>query len=300
MAERDPFGRLPDENPLAFLGGRPGNGTEAAAAEAVAAEQATAAERAAFPEPAAPAERATPADPQQLSMADLVRPRTRATTTTVVDPALVRRIARGVIGSAVLFAVLVVVLAVVGLFAAGSDSDESPAVQVEQSEQAAPESPSSNTPPPPPASRPAATPRGLNASSLLTRRKLAPALRRLGTSGLGRLYSLSIRPARIDVQLLTRDGRLRSVQVRSDGRLDASGASGPGFGHLETTAFARVQAGAPERLARGAAERLHRPASQVDYVVLTRFGAELSWSVFMRDGKHFLADARGRITRRIS
>jgi hypothetical protein len=86
------------------------------------------------------------------------------------------------------------------------------------------------------------------------------------------------------------------VQLRSDGKLSDFGTSGPGFGHLDTIAFARVQPAAPARLVRGAAERLHRPASQVDYVVLLQLGTALTWSVFMRDGKHFLADAGGRIT----
>jgi hypothetical protein len=226
----------------------------------------------------------------------------RARTTSTLEPAQVARVARRVVKTVVGVWVLLVILGgLLGLvfFSGGSDTGGPPAVKVQESDRATPPASESSRATPPPAARQAATPRGLDASSLLTRRKLAPALRRLGTSGLGRLYSLAIRPARIDVQLLTRDGRLRTVQVGADGKLNDFGTSGPGFGHLETIAFARVQAGAPERLARGAAERLHRPAGQVDYVVLSRSGAELSWSVFMRDGEHFLADARGRITRRI-
>ncbi len=295
MAERDPFGRLPNENPLAFLGAT-SNGTEAAAAEAAAAEAVAA-------DAAASARQPTLANPPPVQ-----RPRAaddlRAQTTGVLDPALATRIARRVVRAVVVLAVVVVAGggALGLLLSSGPQTSEStPEVAVAVPEQATPEHALPGaTRPPPPAARPVATPRGLNASSLLTRRKLAPALRRLGTSGLGRLYSLSIRPARLNAQLLTRGGRLRSVQLSPDGGLDDFGASGPGFGHLDTIAFARVRSGAPERLTRGAAERLHRPASQVDYVVLLRLGSQLSWSVFMRDGKHFIADAAGRITRRVS
>jgi hypothetical protein len=201
MAERDPFGRLPDENPLEFLGAT-SNGTQAAAAEAQAAEQATSSAR--------PATSARP-PVQPPRVADYVQG-------SALDPAQAVRIARRVVRLVVVAAVLFVVFGgVAAVFVGGeTDSGDSPVVAVD-SDDATPEGALPNaTPPPPPAARPpAATPRGLNASSLLTRRNLAPALRRLATSGLGRLYSLSIRPERIDVQLLTRGGRLRSVQLRS-------------------------------------------------------------------------------------
>jgi hypothetical protein len=293
VAERDPFGRLPGENPLEFLG-QPSNGTEAAAAEAVAAEAVAAEETATAGRPAF----AQPAVAKRPRAAQDVR--TPAATS--LDPAQVTRIARRVVRTVIVLAVLVVAVGALGLLASGGSdtSDRTPTIAVPVPNLKTPPAGAPSRAAPPPATRPAATPRGLNASSLLTRRKLAPALRRLGTSGLGRLRTLSIRPERVDAQLLTRGGRLRSVQVRADGTINDFGTSGPGFGHLDTIAFARVQPAAPARLVRSAAERLHRPPSQVDYVVLLQLGSSLSWSVFMRDGKHFLADASGRITRRIS
>lgn len=144
-----------------------------------------------------------------------------------------------------------------------------------------------------------ADPVGLQSKSLLRRTNLAPALKRLRTSGLGRLKSLSIRPERVDAQLLTKDGRLRSVQVRSDGKLTELSVSGGGFAQLQTIPFARANSAAPARMARSAARRVKRPVSQVDYVVLIGTDPSAAWTVVMKGGGQFIADARGRITRRI-
>ena len=107
---------------------------------------------------------------------------------------------------------------------------------------------------------------------MLTRRNFDRALKRLSTSGLGRMRTLTIRPDRIDAQLLTKGGSLRSVQIRYDEPdINAFGTSGAGFGHLETIPFAKIDAGAPARLARSAAGRARLPVSQVDYVTLNSF-----------------------------
>ena len=143
-------------------------------------------------------------------------------------------------------------------------------------------------------------PVGLGKHSLLARGNLAPALRRLQRSGLGRLQSLRIAAERIDVQLLTREGRLRSVQLRYTGELRRFSLSGAGFGHLTTLPFSDVDPAAPQRLARGAAERLKRPVSQVDYVVRINAGPGTAWTVVMLNGGQFIGDARGQITRRIN
>jgi len=143
-------------------------------------------------------------------------------------------------------------------------------------------------------------PRGLSATSMLRQRNLGPALRSLRRAGLGQMRTLSIRPERLDAQLLTGGGRLRSVQRRYDGALQDFGAGSPGFNHLETIQFSKIDPAAPARLARSAAGRLKRPVSQVDYVVLTSFLGKPGWSVFMRNGKAFQGDARGRITRAIN
>ena len=157
---------------------------------------------------------------------------------------------------------------------------------------------------PPSASEPAkgaAVPVGLSRNSMLTRRNFDSAMDRLSTSGLGRLRTLSVRPERIDAQLLTKGGSLRSVQIRSDDpEINDFGAGSSGFSHLETIPFSSVNTGAPARLARSAAGRSRKPVSQIDYVALLSFAGKPVWTGFVKGGGQYLANSRGRITRRIN
>src|ERR1044072_4565241 len=135
---------------------------------------------------------------------------------------------------------------------------------------------------------------------MLTRRNFSRAMARLRRSGLGRMRTMSVRPERIDAQLLTKGGSLRSVQIKyDDPKPNDFGAGGGGFSHLETIPFARIDNGAPARLARGAAGRAEKPVSQVDYVVLLSFAGKPIWSGFLKNGGQFLANPHGRITRSI-
>ena len=146
-----------------------------------------------------------------------------------------------------------------------------------------------------------AVPSGLNSSSMMRRANFDRAMKRLSTSGLGRLRSVTIRPDRIDVQLLTKGGSLRSAQIRYDEpEINQFGTSGAGFSHLETVRFAKVDTGAPQRLARSAAGRARVPVSRVDYITLNASQGTLTWGAYMKGGKIYLANSRGRITRRIS
>ena len=303
MTERDPFGRLPGENTLAGLGVPSGDieieSTEptSASAEPKASARPSASE--ASWQPPDPRERAGAADPAQRMLAELQRA-TRAGET--IDPQGVIRSVRRVVQTVFVVFVLVFIGGVaLAVFSAGTDVKDrfselpNPSQALEdvgRSIDGALEG----------AGTPGATgaePRGLSGRSLLARRNLQPALRRLATSGLGRLKSIAIRPERIDAQLLTRGGRLRSVQLRYDGELRKLSLSGAGFSQLRTIAFSKLDPAAPSRLARSAAGRLKLPVGQVGYAVPIVIGSEVSWSVFMRDGRSFLGDARGRVTRRI-
>lgn len=147
---------------------------------------------------------------------------------------------------------------------------------------------------------PATPPGGLGTGSLIRRANFARALKRLRTSGLGRLRSLTIRPERIDTELLTKGGRLRSVQVTFDGKLTDHGASGPGFGSLPTASFGSVNTAAPERLVRQAAHRLRRKASSIDYVTYRPGIGDYAFGAYFKGGRIALGDARGNFLRRIS
>ena len=295
MPERDPFGRLPDENPLAGLGSL-SEGSESQTAEPVVSSWGASEEAA--PDAAAP--EPVPSQPpgrrDRLQQAARRRTTTAASAAEYLDPAqfaqfaqIARRMARVVRAVFVIAFVFVIVGVVLSLLVSG-DSDTGTPGGVP------PSGPSQQSRP---AGGEARAPRGLQRRSLLARRNLAPALRRLRTSGLGRLRSLRIAPERIDAQLLTRGGSLRSVQLRFDGELRRLSVGSGGFGGLPTIAFSDVDPAAPSRLARGAARRSGRSLNQVDYVVRINAGTLGGWTVVMRGGGQFLGDDRGTITRRI-
>lgn len=178
--------------------------------------------------------------------------------------------------------VLAGVAGAVGLFALGGDAvRDAPEVGV-------------------PAEVPDRVPVGLQRGSLLRPADFAAAMRRLREERLGRLTLVRVAPERIDARLLTRGGRLRSVQVRHDGELRAFAASGGGFGFVDTFAFSSVDAAVPERLTRAAAKRLGRPVTRLDYLVVTATGGDIRWGAYFKGGQYFLADARGRIIRRVA
>ena len=57
---------------------------------------------------------------------------------------------------------------------------------------------------------------------------------------------------------------------------------------------------APQRLTRAAAKRVGRPVTAIDYLVPSRSDGKITWGAYFKNGAIFLADARGRITRRIN
>ncbi len=126
-----------------------------------------------------------------------------------------------------------------------------------------------------------AVPSGLSSNSMFRRSNLGPALKRLGTSGLGRMRSLTIWPDRLNAQLLTKGGSLRSVDIRFDEpNIDTTSTSGAGFSHLETVPFAKIDAGTPQRLARSAAGRARLPVSRVDYITLNSTLGKVTWGAY--------------------
>ena len=148
--------------------------------------------------------------------------------------------------------------------------------------------------------QPQRPPRGLSTGSLLRPTAFGRAITRLRTSGYGRLGNLRVAPERIDATLVTKGGRLRQVQIVPGGTVRVIGTTGAGFAGARTTTMHDIVASAPSRLTRSAAERLGVPASRVNYLVLSDFAGTRQWNVYFKGGQIFSADARGRITRRIS
>jgi hypothetical protein len=144
-----------------------------------------------------------------------------------------------------------------------------------------------------------APPKGLSPRSLIREAAFAQAMRGLRSRGLGRVTNLRVAADRIDVQLLTGNGRLRIVQVTPGPQVRELSVSGPGFGHLRTISFAGIDTAAPERFTRQAARREGVSPTRVDYLVLTGVLDDRTWSLFFKSGVHYQADAAGRIQRRL-
>ena len=147
------------------------------------------------------------------------------------------------------------------------------------------------------AEAPAKPPKGVRGRSLVRRDHFAAALAKLSSSEL-RLTNLRLAPERIDAQLLTRAGRLRSVQVQPGGEIERFGPdSGAGFDNTPTLPFARLDPRAPQRLARRGAAKLRVPVSTLQYLVPTLFSGQVRWAAYFQRGRYVLGDAAGRYQR---
>jgi hypothetical protein len=151
----------------------------------------------------------------------------------------------------------------------------------------------------PDAIKPKPAPKGLGAGSLVRQDNFTAALTQIRTKGGGRLTHLRVAPERIDAQLLTGAGRLRSVQVKPGGTLERFGPdSGAGFDQSTTIPFARLNPAAPQRLARAGAERIGVPVATLQYLVPTKFNGRLMWAAYFTRGRYVLGDASGRFQRK--
>ena len=146
----------------------------------------------------------------------------------------------------------------------------------------------------PPADAPARPPTGLGRGSLLRPAAFGDAVDGLRGAGLGRLRVLRLSPERIDAQLVTRTGRLRTVQVLPGGARRTLSTSGPGFSTGRTISLAAIDRRAPLRIVRSAAGRARTTPGAVDYLVLLDIAGVPTWVVHLRGGKGFVADRRGR------
>jgi hypothetical protein len=303
VTDRDPFGRDREEDPLAAMGWT----GEATSAGATPRETDTASlGEVAPPEPSAPRLGHLPtattagagapphATPTQMPATAARRPAHHrpATTRAYGRPSGGRRAARGL----VVLAVLAAGIGAVALYAVPGirDAVDEISRQIDEAgDLAAPGGDAAGG-----GSSEARPPTGLGRRSLLLRGNLAPALRRMRARAGGRLLMLRVAPDRIDAQVVTQDGRLRSAQARHDGQVaiisdvEAQGARGAG-----TYSWSQVNASAPRRIVR--AMQRGRPTREVGYLVLMNAGG-LRWSAFRQDGTGFTARADGRGVTRIA
>ncbi len=147
---------------------------------------------------------------------------------------------------------------------------------------------------------PAEQPTGLGAGSLLRPAAFQRALGDIRRRDIGRLQHLRVAPERIDATLHTPRKTLVNVQVSTADGFQRFSESSPGFPATNTIPYGRLDPRAPQRLTRGAAERLGVPVAQVNYLVPSASDGKVTWGAYFKNGAIFLADARGRITRRIN
>jgi hypothetical protein len=141
-------------------------------------------------------------------------------------------------------------------------------------------------------------PKGLAGQSLMRPAAFSAALAKLRADESTKLTHVRIAPERIDAQLLTDEGRLRSVQFTPGGEMKRLGPdSGPGFDTAGTIPYARLRPGAPARLARQGAKKIGVPVSTVQYAVPTYSSSELTWAVYFEHARYVIGDARGRFQR---
>ena len=143
-------------------------------------------------------------------------------------------------------------------------------------------------------------PVGLEAGSMVTAPEFERALGELRGADLGRPQSVRVAPARVDATLASARGRLTSAQVPAGGGLRRFGTTDAAFRNLDTIAWERLDPRIPQRLTRAAARKIGRSPARIDYVLATITGGELTWGAYFKGGAIVIADARGRITRRIS
>jgi hypothetical protein len=131
--------------------------------------------------------------------------------------------------------------------------------------------------------------------SLITTDSLGTAIATLRSANLGQISYLRIQSDRLDAQMVKGD-KLRQVQVTPDFKLRTL-ATSTGSGSGDEFGFSVIRPNAPTRLINRAAAKLHHRRSDVNYLVFSRFGDELQWALFFKNGDLATGDVYGRLKR---
>ena len=285
MAKYDAFGREIGEDTLEGLGGSSAEREQDLIQERVEAQAQAAPVDDPPREPEAPA-----SEPSVFAERPVFVPAGRK------KRSLGRRAGCGCITLIVLIPLLLVALgAALALFGVETDPD----VETGQVDVRPVETPAETAAPDKPA-EPAAPPRGLESRSLVRRTNFARAMKRLRAARLGSVSSLRVAPDWIGAQLITKGGRLRTVRLTFDGKLDRSGGVGSGFKFVRTVPFAQINTAAPERLTRSAARRVGHKTTRLDYLAYSAGGGQFAWGAYFKGGRIAQGDERGTFVRRLS
>jgi hypothetical protein len=113
----------------------------------------------------------------------------------------------------------------------------------------------------------------------------------------GRLRTLRVEPARIDVQIVQGE-RMRVGRLEAGADTARVVTTVPVSHAFSTFAYDDIDPEAPRRLIRAGARRLGRATGDVRYVfALEAFADELQWLAYWRDGGFATGDAGGTLLR---
>ena len=143
-------------------------------------------------------------------------------------------------------------------------------------------------------------PTGFQPGSLLRPAAFEHAITQIRRRGDGKLQNLRVAPERIDATLITNRGTLVNVQVSATEGYRKLSESGPGFTASDTVPFSKLDARIPMKVTTAAAKRLGSPVGTIDYLVPSLSDGKVVWGAYFKTGAIFLANARGKIVRRIS
>jgi hypothetical protein len=138
---------------------------------------------------------------------------------------------------------------------------------------------------------------GITGQSLAAPANLAPALKKLQNGSYGKLQHFVVRPDRIDASFVTKDGRIRQVQVSPGGVPQVLATTPPGFPTTDTLSIAAIKASAPSKLTKAGAPHVKKKPSDYDYAVYERFGSSLQWIVYYKGGRYVFGDVNGNFQR---
>lgn len=142
-------------------------------------------------------------------------------------------------------------------------------------------------------------PEPVRAASFFTPRGLRAGLKILAKEQPGRIFSLSVRRDRINLQVI-RGGRTHIVQLSAGAEAPEEHAVSAATSTGRTIGYRELRPAAPERLMRAANARLHASPGKIDYLVAQKFTGALQWGVYYKNATIALGDSRGRFVRRIA
>jgi hypothetical protein len=141
-------------------------------------------------------------------------------------------------------------------------------------------------------------PKGLEPGSLMRRAAVADFLRQISADESVKLTNLHLTPARNSAQVLTSEGRLRSVAMTPGDKLERVGPdSGAGFDAVPTIPISKLDPGAPQRLARRGAREHGIPITELQYAVPSESTGQVVWVVYFTRARYVIGNAKGRFER---